>query len=103
LLQVVNFRETLKCIAKVVVGLDVSLDHPPNVGSMHDWFAACLIQKVARGKLHRKRVAERLAKQATLGFGGVRVPARVVLSVHCWCTVDAHPPSPQTPRALVAW
>ena len=91
MLQVVNFRETLKCIAKVVVGLDVSLDHPPNVGSMHDWFAACLIQKVARGKLHRKRVAERLAKQATLGFGGVRVVR---------CTVDAHPPIPADPTCL---
>ena len=70
--QAVNFRETLKCIAKTVVGLDVSLDHPPHVGYMHDWFAACLIQKVIRGKIYRRRTAERLGRPISVGFVQVR-------------------------------
>ena len=74
--QAVNFRETLKCIAKTVVGLDVSLDHPPHVGYMHDWFAACLIQKVIRGKIYRRRTAERLGRPVSVGFVQVRMDLR---------------------------
>ncbi len=71
-MQAVNFRETLKCIAKTVVGLDVSLDHPPHVGYKHDWFAACLIQKVIRGKIYRRRTAERLGRPVSVGVVQVR-------------------------------
>ena len=55
--QVVSFQETLKCIAKVVVEIDVSIDHPKPVGYAHEWFAAILIQKIVRGKLHRNAAA----------------------------------------------
>ena len=42
--QVVNFHETLKCIAKGVCGIDVRVEHAPSVGNMHEWLSACLIQ-----------------------------------------------------------
>ena len=58
-IQVVAFHETLKCIAKVVVELDVDVSHPPPVGYAHEWFSATLIQKIVRGKLHRKAAAAR--------------------------------------------
>jgi hypothetical protein len=35
--QVVNFQETLKCLARGVFKLKVALDHPTPVGSLHAW------------------------------------------------------------------
>ena len=66
-LQVVSFHETLKCIAKVVEGVDISIDHPPPVGYAHEWYAAILIQKIVRGKLHRNAVAAKLARGEAKG------------------------------------
>ena len=59
--QVVSFHETLKCIAKVVVNVNVSVEHPTPVGYAHEWFAAVLIQKIARGRLHRRAVLQAMA------------------------------------------
>ncbi len=37
LVQVVNFDETLKCLAAGVYKLQVALNHPPPAGSLHAW------------------------------------------------------------------
>ncbi len=67
-LQVVNFHETLKCLAKGVAGMNVDVTHAPYQGSMHEWFAATLIQANYRGRVHRRRVMEkRRAMRAALG------------------------------------
>ncbi len=42
--------------------MDVDISHPPSVGFAQEWFAACLIQKVVRGKVHRNQVARRLVR-----------------------------------------
>ena len=38
LVQVVNFDETLKCLAAGVFKLKVALNHPPPAGSLHAWW-----------------------------------------------------------------
>ena len=37
LVRVVNFDETLKCLAAGVYKLQVALNHPPPAGSLHAW------------------------------------------------------------------
>jgi hypothetical protein len=67
-LQVVNFNETLKCLAKGVAGMNVDVTHAPYQGSMHEWFAATIIQANYRGRVHRRQVMEkRAAMRAALG------------------------------------
>ena len=77
--QVVTFHETLKCIAKVVVNVDVSVEHPPCVGYAHEWFAAVLIQKVVRGKMQRLHAAEYAVAMGRKPPGGVARRRRPVL------------------------
>jgi hypothetical protein len=67
-LQVVNFQETLKCLAKGVAGMNVDVSHAPYQGTMHEWFAATIIQANYRGRVHRRQVKEkRAALRAALG------------------------------------
>ena len=79
-------------VLQVVCGIDVDAGHPPGVGWVHEWFAACLIQKVVRGKVHRTRVAKRLVRVSTCcgaeGERGVRRGA------------GAQSPSPCAPACL---
>jgi hypothetical protein len=88
---VVNFNEALKCLAKGVLGLNVDMTHPEAQGTMHEWFAATLIQSVVRGKQHRKAAAMK-RKGAVAAALKASSRCAVVAAVHvclgaCVCLV----------------